>query len=116
MAVTKDRIVEGDSYHLSYSTVVRDANNRRNEKMPIEPIAVEIELRSVIDGVFIPLGDDGEQTVSIIPVGNRIDYVIDGSLLEVNGDYKAFVSAEFDIDGQPHRKTAIRSFKVLPKE
>jgi hypothetical protein len=116
MAVTKDRIRQDDSYYLSFVANIRDRNERGTSKTPIEPTGAVVQLWSVTDQVYVPIGpnDDLEDQATVI--GNKIEYVIDGSNFAANGDYKAFVSADFEVNDDVHTITATKSFRVLPKE
>ncbi len=116
MAVKKDRIVLGDSYHISYTCLKRDGSMRKNDQLPIVPLAAEVSLWNVIDQVFVPLNEHGDLEISVIPDENKIDYVIPAEVLMADGDYKCFVTAIFDVNGVEHRTTQIRVFRVQAKE
>lgn len=116
MAVKKDRIVFGDTYHISYTCLKRDGTMKMNDRQPISPIMAEISLWNVIDQVFVPLNEHGDLEMSVVPIGNKIDFIIPADVLAVDGDYKAFVTAIFDVNGTEHRVTQIRAFRVQAKE
>lgn len=116
MAVKKDRIVLGDSYHVSYTCYTRDGSMRKNDHIPVIPLAAEVSLWNVIDQVFVPLNEHGDLEISIIPDENKVDYVIPADVLVADGDYKCYISFIFDINGAEHRTSQIRSFRVQAKE
>lgn len=117
MAVKKDRIYIGDSYRLSYVCYKRDPNARGNQRTPIEPLGAVVRVWNVIEGSYVPLGFDDDIEADATVVGNRVDYVLDGTLLEVNGDYKAFLTVDFEAgDDIVDTRTVARPFRVLPKE
>lgn len=116
MAVKKDRIVFGDTYHISYTCLRRDGSMKMNDRQPITPTMAEVSLWNVIDQVFVPLNEYGDLEMSIVPQGNKIDFIIPADVLAVDGDYKAFITAIFDVAGKEHRITQIRSFRVQPRE
>ncbi len=115
MAVQKDRIVIGDTYHLSYSCFVRDGSMKQNDRQPVSPVLAEISLWNVIDQVFVPMNDDGDFVITVVPVGNKVEYVVPSERLVVDGDYKVFVTFIMDVGGTEHRETEIRQFRVQAK-
>jgi len=116
MAVTKDRIRIGDSYFLSLVASIRDRNSRNVNKTPIEPILATVQLWSVTEQEYVAIGTNGAFEDEATVIGNKIEYIIDGTHFAVNGDYKAFVTADFDVNGQMHTVTATKSFRVMGKE
>lgn len=116
MAVQKDKIVFGDTYHISFTCFLTSSDARPNDRQEVYPVMAEISLWNVIDGVWVPMNDEGDIMIEVLPQGNKIDYIIPATGLAVDGDYKAFVTGIFDVDGEEHRVTKIRAFRVLARE
>lgn len=116
MSAKKDRIIYGDTYHVSYTCVEIDETSRQNERRPVYPVAAYYSMWNVINSVWVPLNEDGDTEIAVVPDGNKIDFIIPAEALIVDGDYSVFTTVIFNEGGREHKMTQKRSFRVLAKE